>query len=205
MDIQKKKPRVPQQRRSIKTKKLIIDAAMELFSQKGFYATNSKEIAKKAGVATGCFYSYFADKKGVFREALRMYLDRFNAILRENMAMIDEEDVDGRVFLRGMITGILRAHDVFAGFHDELIVMYYSDPEIRELSGKYDARVVQSITRYMKRAEGRLRVSDPDTAAFVVYCAVCRVVDCIFLSKDEVYKEKVVDQLVDMVATYLFL
>ncbi|MFD1909576.1 TetR/AcrR family transcriptional regulator [Paenibacillus rhizoplanae] len=53
------KIRTPQQERSIRTKEAIIRAAMQLFSDKGFYQTNTKEIAAAAGVSTGSFYSYF--------------------------------------------------------------------------------------------------------------------------------------------------
>ncbi|MFD2875274.1 TetR family transcriptional regulator [Paenibacillus rhizoplanae] len=43
------KIRTPQQERSIRTKEAIIRAAMQLFSDKGFYQTNTKEIAAAAG------------------------------------------------------------------------------------------------------------------------------------------------------------
>ena len=55
--------RTPQQKRSEETRKRIIAAAERLFSEKGYYNTNSKEIAKAANVSIGSFYSYFKDKK----------------------------------------------------------------------------------------------------------------------------------------------
>jgi AcrR family transcriptional regulator len=94
MSKQKNKVRIPQQQRGIQTKNQIIEAAMKLFSEKGFHATNSKEIAKEAGVATGCFYSYFTDKKAVFCAALQIYLDQFNALLQEHIVGINRENLD---------------------------------------------------------------------------------------------------------------
>jgi AcrR family transcriptional regulator len=79
-------------------------------------------------------FSYFPDKKAVFFEALQIYLDRFNTIFQEHMAGVYRENLDKRDFLKGFIGSLLQAHHVFIDFHNELTVMYYSDPEIRELT-----------------------------------------------------------------------
>jgi AcrR family transcriptional regulator len=197
--------RIPQQRRSIQTKRQIIAAAMQLFSEKGFHATNSKEIAKAAGVATGCFYSYFRDKKAVFFEALRIYLDEFSAIFREHVGALDQESLGRREFLRGLIDSILDAHQVFTGFHNELIVMYFADPEIRQLTEEYDRHTIQFTLEYLRKAQPHLRVSDPEAAASVVYWAVQGMLDKIVFSEAEAErKQRLINELVDMVATYLF-
>ena len=41
----------------------IIKAAIELFSQQGYAATSTKEIAQKAGVAEGTIFKHYATKK----------------------------------------------------------------------------------------------------------------------------------------------
>lgn len=204
MSEQKNKARIPQQQRGIQTKKQIIEAAMGLFSKKGFHATNSKEIAKEAGVATGCFYSYFTDKKAVFFEALKIYLDQFNTIFREHIAGVYRKNLDKRDFLKGLIMSILEAHQVFADFHNELIVMYYSDPEICKLTEEYDTNIIQFTLEYLKKVQNQLRVSDLEAAASVVYWSVHSMVDAIFFSKEDGCKQRLIDQLVDMIATYLF-
>ncbi|WP_309717748.1 TetR/AcrR family transcriptional regulator [Armatimonas sp.] len=49
----------------------IIDAAIEVFSEKGFDGTSNKEVAKLAGIASpGLIYHYFADKLELLRESL---------------------------------------------------------------------------------------------------------------------------------------
>jgi hypothetical protein len=49
-----------------------------------------------------------------------------------------------------------------------------------------------------------LRVSDLEAAASVVYWAVHSVVDAICFSKEDGCRQRLIDQLVDMVAIYLF-
>lgn len=46
----------------------IHDAAKELFSTKGFKDTNVSDITKKAGMAVGTFYNYYASKEKLFME-----------------------------------------------------------------------------------------------------------------------------------------
>jgi AcrR family transcriptional regulator len=48
------------------TKKAIIEAAVQLFGQKGFEKTSSEAIAGKAGVGKGTIYSYFQTKTEIF-------------------------------------------------------------------------------------------------------------------------------------------
>ena len=50
--------RKPKQVRSIETKKRIVEAGYVMFAEKGYFNTNTAEIAKKAGVSTGIVYGY---------------------------------------------------------------------------------------------------------------------------------------------------
>jgi AcrR family transcriptional regulator len=45
----------------------ILDAALELFTEKGFVATRLDEIADRAGVSKGTLYLYFDSKEDMFR------------------------------------------------------------------------------------------------------------------------------------------
>src|SRR2546423_15679060 len=58
-------PKVVEDRRA-----QIIDAAMRVFSQKGFTRATNKDIAREAGITPGLIYHYFASKEGVLRAIL---------------------------------------------------------------------------------------------------------------------------------------
>lgn len=66
--------REPRQQRSIDKKNRIVAAGYELFAQKGYFNTNTAEIAKQAGVSTGIVYGYFRDKKDILLEVLDLYV-----------------------------------------------------------------------------------------------------------------------------------
>jgi AcrR family transcriptional regulator len=50
--------------------KLILQAAIKLFSEKGFNNATSKEIAKEAGIAEGTIFNYFKTKKDIMSAIL---------------------------------------------------------------------------------------------------------------------------------------
>lgn len=55
----------------------ILQAAVRLFSQKGYYITTVQQIARKAGVSTGLIYQYFGDKDDILFLALRLVLETY--------------------------------------------------------------------------------------------------------------------------------
>jgi len=58
----------------------LIQAALELFVEKGFSATRSEEVAARAGVSKGTLFLYFQTKEDLFREVIRTRLvDHFLA------------------------------------------------------------------------------------------------------------------------------
>lgn len=55
----------------------IIAAAVELFSQQGYYRTTIQDVAKKAGVSSGLIYQYVQDKEDVLLLSLLSVLDAY--------------------------------------------------------------------------------------------------------------------------------
>lgn len=53
----------------------LLDAAATLFAQKGYHATTVDDITRAAGVAKGTFYLYFDEKREVYYEVIRGFMD----------------------------------------------------------------------------------------------------------------------------------
>ena len=62
--------------KSERSRRQVLDTALQLFSQQGYRATSVRDIAVRAGVSTGNLYHHFPDKEAIF-DAL---LDEFWAI-----------------------------------------------------------------------------------------------------------------------------
>lgn len=61
----------------------ILDAATELFSQKGYDGVSIRDIASKAGITIPNIYYYFKDKKGLYQATLQGSADNVLEILKK--------------------------------------------------------------------------------------------------------------------------
>jgi TetR/AcrR family transcriptional regulator len=66
-----------------KTKRAILDAALELGARHGISGTTMEEVADRAGVAKGSVYYNFASKDKLFEELLLSGVSALSATLRE--------------------------------------------------------------------------------------------------------------------------
>jgi len=80
-------------------KEKILQTALELFSEKGFSATTTKEIASKSGAAEGLLFYYFKDKNGLLKELTRQF--SFVESIKEEMQNIQELDPKEALFKFG--------------------------------------------------------------------------------------------------------
>ena len=93
----------PKQKRADEKKSRILDAALELFSEKGFNKTTAKEIAARAGVATGSFYRYYKDKKAVFMSCCRRNESNIVAHIKQAVDDLSREKKDHKYILSEMV------------------------------------------------------------------------------------------------------
>jgi len=73
-------------RSGIETKRKILDAAMEIFSAKGFTAANMREIAQAAGTSVGCVYLYFKNKEELYESLITEKRSRLNSMIEMSSA-----------------------------------------------------------------------------------------------------------------------
>src|SRR5437870_11719101 len=62
----------------------IVKAALSLFQTKGFDATTTKAIARKAGIAEGTVFNYFRTKEDIALHFFEQEVDQAIASVREN-------------------------------------------------------------------------------------------------------------------------
>ena len=64
-------PAATRQRRKEARPQELLDAALDLFVEKGFAATRSEEVAARAGVSKGTLYLYYPSKEELLKEVIR--------------------------------------------------------------------------------------------------------------------------------------
>lgn len=62
-----------QEEKSERSRRQILDAALDLFSHQGYRGTSVRDIAERAGLSTGNVYHHFPDKETIFRTLLDEY------------------------------------------------------------------------------------------------------------------------------------
>ncbi len=139
--------RMTQEARSVKSRQLILDAALRLFSHKGYGATGVRDIAEVAGLSKGNVYHHFTDKEAIFRGLLDRY---FQAMSRPDFP-----------FNRALATGSFPENLEQLGFaardvvHDyrEYVALIYVD--VVEFDGshvrKFYADMAERFDEFMKK------------------------------------------------------
>jgi AcrR family transcriptional regulator len=84
-----------QQRRTDRTRARLLDAAQEVFSERGYDAASLGEITARADLGTGTLYLHFRDKRSIYEAMVR----RLALVLRERWlgARAGRPEVEGDV------------------------------------------------------------------------------------------------------------
>ena len=136
--------RKPIQKRSIEKKEKIIESGFELICEKGYYNTNTAEIAKNAGVSTGIVYQYFKDKHDIFIEALKKYADNiFYPMLNIPINNFDKNNLSE--IIRKMIDSFIQNHKLSQSAHEEIMAMAHSDKDVAFYFHKREIEMTEKI------------------------------------------------------------
>lgn len=125
----KNEVRVPRQERAIEKKKRIVEAGFELFSEYGYYGTNTAEIAKKAGVSTGIVYGYFADKRDILISVLDIYIQK---VIAPIMKIFDtlSHPIDFSLVVSKVLDQTIKIHKNNRKIHEALHALASSDEAV---------------------------------------------------------------------------
>ncbi len=118
-------------------KERVLEAAFEVFTEKGFHMTTVDEIAERAGVGKGTLYRYFSNKEGLFNELVRLRL----AELEENTQTILNGEDDALT----MITKYLRIYFEFFDHNQRLYRLIVQ--EGLDVGGRMEDLYVKKVLR----------------------------------------------------------
>ena len=144
--------REPIQKRSIEKKEKIIQYGFELICQKGYYNTNTAEIAKAAGVSTGIVYQYFKDKHDILLEGIKRYAkDIFFPMLNiTSSEKINKDNLE--TVLRKMINTFIENHKLSQSAHEEITAMIHSDKEISDFFHEHELYMTNKIVNVLNNS-----------------------------------------------------
>jgi len=149
----------------------LIDVAIELFSQKGFGGTTTKEIAAAAGVTEAIIFRHFATKQDLYQAILdtKCACDSTDDWMAELQALKDVNDDEGVFrFLLRKILQFDREEPQFCR------LLLHASLEGNELALMYNAQMAMPVGAKFKeyiakrQAAGALRKLDPSAVMFAL-------------------------------------
>ena len=81
-DVTSPVKRLTRAERQAQTRGALLDAAIELFIERGTDATSIEDVVGRAGFTRGAFYSNFSSKDELFLDASRRFLEQLHAAAR---------------------------------------------------------------------------------------------------------------------------
>jgi AcrR family transcriptional regulator len=103
--------------RRLETRRRLLEAATQLFAQRGLGEVTSTAIACRAGVATGTFYLHFADKHVLFEVLVDEALDEIRAQFQRDH-LTPRSDEARRREIEGMMDVVERRRDLVRAVFD---------------------------------------------------------------------------------------
>ena len=79
------------ERQKIAQHQEMLDAAQELFSEKGYHNVSMHEIAAKSEFAIGTLYKFFSNKEDLYKALILGLSDRFHKVLSEAIESAGDE------------------------------------------------------------------------------------------------------------------
>ncbi|MEO6892454.1 MAG: TetR/AcrR family transcriptional regulator [Ktedonobacteraceae bacterium] len=151
----------------------IIDAALSVFSQKGFLKATNKDIARAAGITPGLIYYYFDSKEALLRAILeaRSPLTVLTTLPPQVLALPPE------MFFRFLIPRALNIieGENFIGLIRVLLPEMIYKPEMAAIPRGIIEQVLEILGNYLsaKIEAGEIRPVDVDlTAQTFLGCAI---------------------------------
>ncbi len=168
--VEKKAPSPKFRRRAGARPDEILDAALAVFTEKGFDAARVDEIAAEAGISKGAVYLYFDSKEAL----LRGLIEREVAPVAQRLRTLAESGGDNpKATLTLLVTAATQLLDDARMFATPKLVLSVA-PRFREIAEFYRKRVIDEAigaiaTLHMTGvASGVFREADSDTVARMV-------------------------------------
>jgi len=191
----------PQQPRSRATVNIILDAAIRVLDQDGWDALTTSRVAEVAGVSVGTLYQYFAHREAIVAALQERELSRASEML--DRLLRSGESTTHRELAHSVVQGLFDLYKAAPALHRVLAVdgLRFS-PTGTVLA--FDARSVAVVKAFLALGSARLRQTNLEAAAFVIYQSVRASMLAYFLEAPVGVDDRaIVDELTELVVRYL--
>ncbi len=167
------RPTVELQRRGELRVEKFLEAATEVFNQKGYQAARLSDIVKRAGGSMATLYRAFGDKEGLVHALMERSINNFGQSLNELMhSTLPPEQALEQAAYR-MVEEMLTPSRIAC--HRVIVAEGMNQPELRDWFQAHGIQPMEDLlNQYFTRETqaGRLYIEDPSRAAHQFYMLV---------------------------------
>lgn len=192
------------QERTIQNRKKLIDAATLLFHEKGYYHTDTKEIARTAGISTGSFYNYFSDKAAIYEEIIKGYVKKNSDILESTLLEMNRSPEQAKDIIRSYVKdGMQRAYDHLPIFKDSESIIQKS-PDLLAYIAEQHLLIQTLLLQFFEHNQYIKKRTTPDVMSQISFFLVDGISNFIYHLPDSVDKTIYEEQLISLIFWYIF-
>ena len=182
----------------------IIDAAMQVFSEKGFVKATNKDVARAAGITPGLIYYYFESKEKLLVAMIesRSPIRLLASLTPQALALPQEAFL--RLIIRQLLN-IIEGENLIQLIRTMLPEIVHN-PQITPMVAGFFQRIIGFLTSYFesKMEAGELRQSDAALAAQVFLGSVIGFVLRRHIIRDPQALQYTPEQIADAIVDTMF-
>jgi AcrR family transcriptional regulator len=183
------------------TVSVILDAAIRVLDKEGVSAATTSRIAEVAGVSVGTLYQYFANRDQILGALQDREFERATQMMQRVLSNPDK--ASDRQVARSVLEGLIELYRSAPALHRVLAVDGLRVTPAERVQA-FDFRMVHAIRSFLVLAGSRMRRTNLDAAAFVVYQSVrASMLAYMLESPSGVDDSAMVEELTDAVFRYL--
>ncbi|WP_026477202.1 TetR/AcrR family transcriptional regulator [Alkaliphilus transvaalensis] len=174
---------------------VLVQKALEIFSLKGYAATNLTDITNALGISRGPIYYHFKDKLGLYKAAFQHY----ETDLRQTHKEIIAQDLHIISFIEAVVYDCAERHTKYGlNFFFGIDTIEELAP-IKKLQDKLIEDIYQEKIHYVIRSieKGEIRrATDPKQIVDLIYLVYFGLYNAIQINMLEDYSEREIKNLI---------
>ena len=179
-----------------------MEAAAQVFSEKGLAGATTNKIAERAGVSIGTLYQYFPNKESLVHRLMDDHVKEGWEIISRELPKFEERKRLTPDIIRRMILTMVLLHKKDPALHRVLFEeIHWADfwPDYR----KNEEFAVDALLTLMKRTEKRRREDAEPAVRLLVHAVEAMTHRFVLYGYNGLNEEDFINELTDMMTRYL--
>jgi len=194
----------PMQDRSRETRKRILQAARELFTEVGFEETTTHLIADGAGVSVGGLYAHFPNKEEIFLTIMEERSRAIYEMTKDSIRTIREQEMEPDAAIDFLFNAMYTAHTTYGKLNREMHRFAAVNEEAARIHDRWEIEEAKEIITWLEEIQGKLAVEDISVAITIIGRSTHELFHFLYKYREQVDEQLILKELQVMFKRYLF-